>query len=336
MLTPAAAAEGPDPGIDFERDQSGKVVPPGTRVDGRSPDFGVTVGCINNRDGHPNTCVIFDSSNPTGGDFDLGTPHRDFGGLGRGDGGRAGAAGENARPQGNVLVIAENRRDANKDGLVDDPDNEAAGGTIMLRFDTPTCVADLTVLDVDTDEANGAVIATNDEGKVFGARMAAAGNNGQQQVALYIPRVRELAVVFEASAALAGLTFCNLEQHDSGADAPGGGDVGAGDPGADSPGNGEPGIGDPNPADGSSGVDVPDVGGPDMGVDPSVDPGSPADFPDATPESDADAPKGSGCQNTSGFGGWWFGLLLMGLWWRRRAGLRTVSFSDKGLRTRCP
>jgi len=39
--------------------------------------------------------IIFNSSNPTGGDLDLGTPHQDFGGPGIGVGGANNQPGEN-------------------------------------------------------------------------------------------------------------------------------------------------------------------------------------------------------------------------------------------------
>jgi hypothetical protein len=67
----------------------------------------------------PNTAIIFDStcaggpdpSGCTGGDPDLYQP-----------------------AQGNVLIVAENLTDAGSDGIVDDPDDDALGGTLSFDF----------------------------------------------------------------------------------------------------------------------------------------------------------------------------------------------------------
>lgn len=58
-----------------------------------------------------NAAMIFDSSNPTGGDFDIGTPNEMYGGPGIGDGGAS-----NDTALGNVLILSE-------DLDSDDPDD---------------------------------------------------------------------------------------------------------------------------------------------------------------------------------------------------------------------
>ena len=50
--------------------------------------------------------MIFDSSSPSGGDVDLGTPHRDFGGPGIGRAGRAGSPVANSLSRGKVLILS--------------------------------------------------------------------------------------------------------------------------------------------------------------------------------------------------------------------------------------
>ncbi len=110
--------------------------PPGTVVAGDLPGGGTAPGTLfpfitfsvtNTGDG-PNSLIIFDSSNPTGEDWDLGTPNQDFGGPGIGYGGKEEQPGENFKSYGHLLIVAENIIDNNQDGLVDNPDDEEGGG----------------------------------------------------------------------------------------------------------------------------------------------------------------------------------------------------------------
>lgn len=98
--------------------------------------------------GGANQAMIFDSSNPTGNDPDLGTPNSDFGGPGIGSGGGAGMPGENSIAFGNILIISG-------DGNASDPDDFAGGGTLAFQL---LFVADAIELDlIDIEEAGGTV-----------------------------------------------------------------------------------------------------------------------------------------------------------------------------------
>jgi hypothetical protein len=110
-----------------------------------------TLSCINNGNG-PNSVIIFDSQNPTGGDTDLGTPNVDFGGPGVGWGGSDGRPGENEDDWGNLLIIAENVIDCDGDGLVDDPDDEARGGVFIFEFEQAVIIQRIVLVDIDSDE----------------------------------------------------------------------------------------------------------------------------------------------------------------------------------------
>ncbi|NJM97332.1 MAG: hypothetical protein HC800_09285 [Phormidesmis sp. RL_2_1] len=68
--------------IDFETDGTGQALSAGTSIDDEYAALGLTISTPRNAFG----AMIFDSSNPTGGDFDLGTPNQKFGGPGVGDG----------------------------------------------------------------------------------------------------------------------------------------------------------------------------------------------------------------------------------------------------------
>ena len=119
-------------------------------VRGTSVMFGAGVNCA----------VVFDSSHPTGGDWDLGTPNQFYGGPGIGSGGLS-----NRKELGNILIIGEDLVDvAPADGLVDDPDDAdlvgshidfdfSAAGVITKKKPISTVtVNSLVVLDVEAEQ----------------------------------------------------------------------------------------------------------------------------------------------------------------------------------------
>jgi hypothetical protein len=115
---------------------------------------GITFGVVNNGGG-PHSLILFNSSAPTGEDFDLGTPKVDFGGPGIGAGGGAGMPGENSVPYGNLLIVAEDIVDvAPADGLVDDPDDESGGGIVTIDFAAKVIVERIVLIDIDQRDAN--------------------------------------------------------------------------------------------------------------------------------------------------------------------------------------
>ena len=107
--------------------------------------FGMQVSVEDAKGGYaPNGMArIFDSSNPTGDDWDLGTPNQNCpgGGPGRGNGGRPGQLGENCIAQGNILIVQESNKWA--------ADDNVRGGVIVFTFDSPTRVGHLGLLDMD-------------------------------------------------------------------------------------------------------------------------------------------------------------------------------------------
>ncbi|MEM6959574.1 MAG: MopE-related protein, partial [Myxococcota bacterium] len=146
---------------------------------------------------------MFDTAHPSGGDSDLGTPHEDFGGPGRGSGGRSGAAGENAVDLGLALILAEDLRDDDGDGLVDDPDDTSGGGRFIFRFDAPSDVGAITIIDSEDD----GIIRCVGDGTEETRHYDGAGDNAVQTVAVNCTGVRELAVELADSAAVASLTW---------------------------------------------------------------------------------------------------------------------------------
>ncbi|OUC08963.1 hypothetical protein RY27_05845, partial [Litorilinea aerophila] len=165
--------------IDFETNAAGSPLSKGQIIDEEWAAWGIHV-TTDRGPGHP--AMIFDSTQPSGGDADLGTPNEDFGGPGDGEGGGVGEPGENNRAQGKVLIISE-------DGDMSDPDDNGSGGTILFTFDHPVQIDQVHILDIDDDEAGGWVAAYSDSGGqqlLTKVEMLGLGDNSFQVVPLYV------------------------------------------------------------------------------------------------------------------------------------------------------
>ncbi len=178
-------------------------LPAGTILSNQLP--GVTVSAVNNSG--PNLAIVFDSANPTGGDPDLGAPNQDFGGPGVGNGGAMGAAGENSMALGNLVIIAENATDSDGDGLIDNPDDEAGGGTLTFDFDTPRYIVGLDVLDIE--QSGSSVRAFSSAGVLLAdVAIPALGDNSYQFVSIEQGGVASLEVVLGDSGAVRTVEVC--------------------------------------------------------------------------------------------------------------------------------
>jgi len=167
------------------------------------PDFTITKVVNNNG---PDVAIIFDSLRPTGGDWDLGSPNVDFGGLGMGAGGGSGQPGENSRPLGNLIIIAENVADANGNGLVDDPDDDDDGGCITIEFDPGVIPLAITLIDVDEETA---VIAVEADGVVVTVDATLPGDNAVKTLDLQGlgTGLRRVEVCFSHSGGIAEIEY---------------------------------------------------------------------------------------------------------------------------------
>ncbi|HMC00387.1 MAG TPA: hypothetical protein VKN14_05030 [Flavobacteriaceae bacterium] len=107
--------------IDFEGFIAGDIV---SVVNPEGCEGSITVMGVNPDFPGENAAMIFDSSNPTGDDFDLGTPNEAFAGPGISE---EGPQPSNDTALGNVLIVSEDLDSS-------DPDDSAANGT-SLEFD---------------------------------------------------------------------------------------------------------------------------------------------------------------------------------------------------------
>lgn len=149
-------------------------------------DAGIIITAVNKGDG-PDQTIIFDSSNPTGGDEDLATPGP---GAGNGD------------ALGNLLIVAENLVDVDTDDLVDSPDDERDGGVITFDFVEGADVDSLTVVDID-DASLSEIRVTQDGGAVTTFPLVDVGDNGVQTINIRLTMVTKLELDLGGSGALA-------------------------------------------------------------------------------------------------------------------------------------
>ena len=184
------------PTIDFERAASQSALNSGDVITDQFASLGVHV-TTNDPVNHP--AMIFDSSAPTGGDTDLGTPNQAFGGPGVGNGG-SGGLGINDVARDNVLIISENANSAN-------PDDNARGGTLIFTFDNPVMLDEIGLLDIDNADATLLLYDSNGD-LIQSTNVSGEGNNSYQTVALDALGVSRLEVVFEGSGAITDLVFC--------------------------------------------------------------------------------------------------------------------------------
>lgn len=191
--------------LDFEADDAGASLLAGQIIDTEWAVWGIHATSSSPAN-HP--AMIFDSANPTGNDPDLGSPHQDFGGPGRGIGGGSGKPGQNKTPQGKVLIVAESNNPAA-------PDDAAAGGSLIFTFDYPVRIDEVHVLDIDDAGAAGTVKAYSARSGgelIASSAMLGLGDNSFQIVPLDAANVRRLEVSLPKGGALANVVSCRSQQ----------------------------------------------------------------------------------------------------------------------------
>ncbi|MFQ6027908.1 MAG: hypothetical protein ACE5Q6_10490 [Dehalococcoidia bacterium] len=196
--------------IDFDE----SFVHPGDVVRNQYLPYGFRVSTKNywgfDNPHHP--AVIFNSANPTGGDYDLGTPNIAFGGPGLGSGGGPGP-GANQIAQKQILIIHEGWTPLSATWVYR-PDDNAAGGRLVFTFDAPVTIEEVHLLDVDDGSGYGSRVRTYNAplgGSIlFDYKVPNLGNNSFQVVNLNDnPTVRRLEVILRGSGAIARLCYRN-------------------------------------------------------------------------------------------------------------------------------
>lgn len=120
--------------------------------------------------------MLFDTNNVTGEDSDLA-----------------------AKDLGNVLIISE-------DGDRSDPDDNAAGGTISLKFEEPVAVNSIGLLDID--EPGSSIVFYDRDGKAIETvEIEALEDNSFQEISFDVADVARADLNFAGSGALTGIDF---------------------------------------------------------------------------------------------------------------------------------
>jgi len=170
-------------------------------IRGFNPSFGVAV----------NAAIVFDSANPTGTDFDLGTPNETFGGPGVGEEGELGQPFQNDTPKGNLLIIAENLVDANGDGLIDTPDDaDLLGEIVTIDFTKQGAVEfeSLFLIDPELEKVPSTIRFYGPTGaQIDSIPLPTPGNNGVIRVIYNVQNVRRVEVRLNGSAAIDDICF---------------------------------------------------------------------------------------------------------------------------------
>jgi hypothetical protein len=193
--------------IDFNTDGNGNPLLAGTVLNNQWSNFGLNIVVDNAAPGKPDVGCTFDSGNPTGNDFDLGTPNAAFNGAGIGAGGGMGMPGQNDFAYGNLAIIAENIVDNNNDGRIDDPDDEAAGGSITFNFNVPVNFESIVLVDLD-DGTSGTVIFADQNNVQTSISIPDLGENSTWKVMVNLNNITTLTVNFASSGAIAEIRFC--------------------------------------------------------------------------------------------------------------------------------
>ncbi len=168
-------------------------VQPGEKLSEQWAAMGMHMRAVNFGPG-PDLAIAFDSSSPTGQDDDLATP-----GTGSG----------NDFAYENLMIVAEDDVDMDRDGLVDDPDDARDGGVLFFDWDEGVIVHSVTLVDVDESDPEGAMVRTYYDGLLVESAFVPGLDDNNVQTAFFesTERVDELQVEFTGSGAVAQVDF---------------------------------------------------------------------------------------------------------------------------------
>jgi len=183
--------------INFDIDGGSLDFSAGTVITNQYNTLGITVSATGGSD----DAMIFDSSNPSGGDWDLGTPNESYGGPGKGSGG-----GSNDIALGNILIISE-------DGDSQDPDDNAGGGIIRFDFATEVIMNSIGILDIDADEGEQVRLFDVNDVLLNTFDFLQVGNNGFQEIVIAnLGGIRRMDVVFTGSGAITDFEYTSVPE----------------------------------------------------------------------------------------------------------------------------
>lgn len=152
----------------------------------------MNVSARSNRTNGTDLAIVLDSGNPTGGDPDLQSP---------------GYGPSNDTALGNILIIAENDVDTDGDQLIDDPDDEVAGGTMRFDFPFDVTFESATVIDVDGDESGMFRLLDGAGNLLDTIPLQPLGDNSVQTVTDEVGGIRRIELVLSSAGGPAELIY---------------------------------------------------------------------------------------------------------------------------------
>ncbi|NND07809.1 MAG: T9SS type A sorting domain-containing protein [Saprospiraceae bacterium] len=154
----------------------------------------------------PGVATIFPSGDPPKHSEDLGTPNADFGGPGKGKGGKKDNEGANSTAQEKVLIIAENVVDRDGDGILDMPDDNTGGGTLIFDFPEAIHLRSLKVIDIENEGSKIELYGGSKKLKTI--PLGPLGDNSVQTIDIDVSGVSKMEVRLKGSGAIDDIVYC--------------------------------------------------------------------------------------------------------------------------------
>ena len=162
-----------------------------------------------------NPATIFNTSSPTGGDCDLGTPNEDFGGPGCGAGGESGMPYQNDEALGNVLIVSMFSQTTPPPNF---PNDNADGGLLIIELqmespDQAFRLDEVTLLDVD-DSSGDIRVRTYDfyDTELESVTSPITGDNGVVTITSFSElHVKVIEIELEGSGAVGEFCYTTFD-----------------------------------------------------------------------------------------------------------------------------
>ncbi|MFY0673789.1 MAG: T9SS type A sorting domain-containing protein [Bacteroidia bacterium] len=107
---------------------------------------------------------------------------------------------------GNILIFPENNTDNNNDGIYDDPDDQAQGGTITFNYSSPRAITSLKF--VDSENSNGWIKCYDASNNIIiNKSIANAGDASVQDITLNAFGVSKMVVYFTTSGGIGDIKY---------------------------------------------------------------------------------------------------------------------------------
>ncbi|MEX0622006.1 MAG: hypothetical protein WD187_03400 [Candidatus Woykebacteria bacterium] len=113
---------------------------------------------------------------------------------------------------GNLAILPDNLKDGNGDGLADQPNDSASGGTQIYTFDEEVKILGFAFVDSDREDTTPIAVAYDGNGATIKeVPIKVLGDGSVQAVDVQAEGVRRLEIVYADSGGVTLLQFCKIE-----------------------------------------------------------------------------------------------------------------------------